>query len=553
MTFPDERHSNLTPVAPRSTSLDKLDNEQQSLRDLRDKLVGARFSVAAKRKELRDLHIKTGAKDGYVFNLLRQYLNEIGADLPGDIENALTDASLLRDRLGLLEVGYDEAEANYNTLEWKYSHRETRFVEELLNNKLVPSDTLDRSRSAENLEILQSTHSMTRPTSDDPSISDLTTSGDDTGTRSIEELSAFLAEQDIIIPHNARIRSPRRRSPWSNLSDLALVKTKSANRFHPTHNHLRWVEKMNDIDEWVFDIVENSPLQKLCLQAVHGFGFADTTTWWEHTKWLLIQDYSTYFHTGDSTVFNHDIDRHVSESTDEGSSSVSLVLGSCGTDQMLLGIQSSVVTDTAALPSIRESSDYQETNDQARMPRKLSAITGKEATSLAVTSQSPRRRMLRRSIATDSDGSSQHHYHYPKYARSLSFSDAPRHIERAGTDQINRNTIPGISRRKSGLQRPRNRTRLQKRHTIPEFKKAEPIEVMALPMNPDNTFFSPDNFSRLLLDPQNRNHCRRLSSHTQTMFRQCLELENSSSSATPILKPSQTKDPTSRTGFCLVM
>jgi hypothetical protein len=167
-----------------------------------------------KRKELRDLHIKTGAKDGYVFNLLRQYLNEIGADLPGDIENALTDASLLRDRLGLLEAGYDEAEANYNTLEWKYSRRETRFVEELLNNKLVPSDTLDRSRSAENLEILQLTHSMTRPTSDDPSISDLTASGDDTGTRSIEELSAFLAEQDTIIPHSARIKSPQRRSPW---------------------------------------------------------------------------------------------------------------------------------------------------------------------------------------------------------------------------------------------------------------------------------------------------------------------------------------------------
>ncbi|KAI4674395.1 uncharacterized protein J4E88_008129 [Alternaria novae-zelandiae] len=173
MATPNSPHSNLIPREPRSATSDKLDDEQQSLRDLRDTLVGVRFTIAAKRQELRDLQIETSAKDGFVFNLLRQYLNTIGAEVPRNIEEAFVDASSLRDRLGLLEAEYDEAEAGYNTLEWKYSRRETRFVEEVLDNKLVPSEALDRSQSTENLEILQLTGSMTGSSNTHPPIADL--------------------------------------------------------------------------------------------------------------------------------------------------------------------------------------------------------------------------------------------------------------------------------------------------------------------------------------------------------------------------------------------
>jgi hypothetical protein len=509
MDLPNGLHSSLAPIVPRDASLDKLDNEQQSLRDLRDNLVGARFTLAAKRKELRDLHIDTGAKDGHAFNLLRQYLNEIGADVPPNISRALADASSLRDRLGLLEVDYDEAEARFNTLEWRYSRRETRFVEEVLNNKLVPSETLDRSQSAENLEILQLTRFMERPNDDNSIASVLPASSDQTGIGSMEELSAFLAEQGLVVPRSASIRSSRPRSPRSNLSDLALVKTKSANDIRLTHDHLRWVEKMSKIHEWLFDIVDKSPLQKLRLKAMQDFGFTDTKTWWAHTKWLLVQDYSTYFHTGDSTVFNHTMGGDVSETTKEGLSSVSSIVDLCSTNHMLLGIQASDVPDPATLPSTIGSSDYQEMNNQAQMPQKWPSDSRKEPTGSAIIPQSPKRRISHRSIATD------------------------------GT----------AFRQISGSQRPRKRNRLQKRYPLPEFKKAEVGEAATLPTNPNNTTLSEKDLSWPIMDPGSQNNDGELPSRTGSTPRQRSESEQSSSSATQDFKPAQTDNPKS----CLVM
>jgi len=549
MDLPNGLHSSLAPIVPRDASLDKLDNEQQSLRDLRDNLVGARFALAAKRKELRDLHIETGAKDGHAFNLLRQYLNEIGADVPPNISRALTDASSLRDRLGLLEVDYDEAEARFNTLEWSYSRRETRFVEEVLNNKLVPSETLDRSQSAENLEILQLTRSMGRPDDDSSIASALPASSDQTGVRSIEELSAFLAEQGLVVPRRASIRSSRPRSPRSDLSDLALVKTKSANNIRLIHDHLRWVEKMSKIHEWLFDIVDNSPLQKLRLKAMQDFGFADTGTWWEHTKWLLVQDYSTYFHTGDTTVFNHTMGGDVSESTKEGLSSVSSVVEPCSTNHMLLGIQASDVPDPATLPSTIESSDYQETNNQVRMPYKWPSDSRKEPTDSAIIPQSPKRRISHRSIATDSGGSSHHYNHYQNYAPSQSLSDMSRYVEGAGREQISKISVGTTFRQISGSQRPRKRNRLQKRHTLPEFKKAEVGEAAMLSTNPNNTTLSEKDLSWPTLDPESQNNYGKLPSRTGNTHRQRSESEQSSSSATQDLKTAQRDNPK----LCLVM
>jgi hypothetical protein len=456
-------HPRLISKGPRSAVLDKLDAEQQSLRDLRDKLVGARFSVAAKRQELRDLHIETSAKDGHVFNLLRQYLNEVDADLPRDIEDALIDASSLRDRLGLLEAGYDEAEAGYNASEWKYSRRETRFVEELLNNRLVPSETLDRSRSADNLEMLHLTNSMTGATNIDSIISDLTAFGYGTGTSPDMQLSEFAAEHALIFPHRSSVKYNAPRFKRSNMTDATLVSTSLANDFHHTHSHLRWVEKMNTIDEWLFGIVETSRLQKASLKATHDFGIADTETWWEHTKWLLVQDYSTYFHTGDSTVSNYTADESASKHTKEFVSSTSSLLEPCTSSQVLLGIQPSGVSDTAAFPSFVRSDGYHETNDQRQTSRELSTGHRKGVTSLL-------------------------------WSKPNSWNAAPAAPQISGT--------------------------IQRRHTVPDIKEAEPEEVTVPAFNPKAPSFTPRNFPPPVVYPDSRKLDRRHSSQSSNQLRQ---------------------------------
>ncbi|CAN9421111.1 unnamed protein product [Alternaria alternata] len=543
--------SNLTPVVPRSVSLNKLENEQQSLRDLRDKLLGTRFSVAAKRKELRNLHIQTGAKDGYVFNLLRQYLNDIGADMPQEIEEAFTYASSLRDQLGLLEVGYEEAEDSYNTLEWKYSRRETRFVEQLLDNKLVPSDTLDRSHSAENLEILQMTNFTAPTTDDDPKASSLAPSSDETSVDYILEPSTFPAKQDLVPQHGASMKFPQSRSVHNNLNDLTVVSKEDAGDFHPTHKHLRWVEKMSKIDEWVFDMVDDSASQKLCLKAMHDFGFADTGIWWEHTKWLLVQDYAPYFHTGDSTVFDPATGQSLSRSPDEGYSSVPSIADSCSTSQQLLRNKPTGVPDTATFPRIVESNDYQETNNHAHILRMVHSDIRKEQISPVLRSQSLRRRISTRSIVTDNDGSLPH-----KFTRLLSCSDAPSYIEREEGEQTSWDTVSPISRHRRRLQRPHNGNSLRKRHTMPVVNKVDPVVPTTLPQNPSNTTFSPDNVPQPVFNPGSRNSRQRLPSYTSIDLRQSSEKDWCSSLATSNLqlpRSPQTGSSTSARDRCLVM
>jgi len=538
---PGGPHSSLDPGAPRSAISAKLDDEQQSLRDLRDKLVGARFSLAAKRQEFRDLHIETSAKDGHVFNLLRQYLNEIGANLPQDIEDALVAASSLRDRHGLLEAEYDEAEASFNTLEWKYSRREARFVEEVLNNKLVPCEALDRSRSADNLEILQlTTHSMTDDTNIDSIIADLTAPVDEMSDSHGTHMSEFLSEQALMSTHNANAKFRRSRSRWSNRSDLTMPDTKKIEEYHQTHSHLRWVEKMNDIDEWLLEMVDVSPLLKLCLKAIHDFGFTDTGTWWDHTKWLLIQDYSKHFHTGDSTVSINHQDQHISTSTRKGLSSTPSGRERHSPDAMMLGLQPSSISDTALVISIIESGDSHDTKDEVRIPLELPADATKKASSSPYTSQSPKPRASQKSTAPDKDGGTRH---YSYYARSMSFTEG------VGAKPTSYNIIPI---RQSGVFHTTPTLPLLRRHTIPDLKDIEPVPVMISATDPGTPLMWSCTFPPPVFDPNSPNAYRRRLSHTGSPSRQRSESERPPPSKNPHLVSPQAHQP-SLVDKCLVM
>ena len=538
---PGDPHSSLDPGAPRSAISAKLDDEQQSLRDLRDKLMGARFSLAAKRQEFRDLHIETSAKDGHVFNLLRQHLNEIGANLPQEIEDAFVDASSSRDRAGLLEAGYDGAEANYNALEWKYSRRETRFVEEVLNNKLVPSEALDRSRSAENLEILQlTTHSMAGDASIDSIILDLTASGNEMSHSHDTQLSGFLSEQALMSAHNANAKFRRSRLRLSNRSDFTLLDTKKIDEYHQTHSHLRWVEKMNDIDEWLLEMVDVSPLLKLCLKAIHDFGFTDTETWWEHTKWLLMQDYSKHFHTGDSTVSINHPDQQLFTSTKEGLSSTTSGREQHSSDAITLGLQLSNISDTARVASIIESGDSHDMKDEVSIPLELPADATKEASSSAYASQSPRSRALQKSTVPDEDGSTRH---YSYYARSVSFTEG------IGAKPTSYNVTPI---RQSGSFHTTPTLPLLRRHTIPDLKDIEPVPAMISTTDTGTPLMSSCTFPPPVFDPKTPDAYRRRPSYTGSPNRQRSGPERLPPSQDPDLVSPQANQP-SLVDKCLVM
>ncbi|KAH6865208.1 hypothetical protein BKA58DRAFT_472346 [Alternaria rosae] len=294
----------LQPDATWNVHAEKLDREQEELRDCRDELLGSRFKLAEMRKELKDLHVETSTKEGVAFNLLRQHLNKSATFSPQEILKAFNEASTLRDRLGLLEAKYDAAEANYNTLEWNYSNKEAKFVEGALTNKLVPIGTVSRSRSADDLNIAQLTHGMTDRTEksrdawNHTMYCEISDPGGDTLVQTeIAQQGEALGKEEFMSSGEALyVDAHAAVSPIERGIENAQKK----------QERKRWLRKMARIDDWLLETVDDSRLHQLYLKAIHDVGYPDDDAWWKHTSHLLIESREELppFRTGDSTVSN---------------------------------------------------------------------------------------------------------------------------------------------------------------------------------------------------------------------------------------------------------
>jgi hypothetical protein len=393
--LPNGGYSSLIPTTTRSASLSNLDHEQESLRDLRDKLVGVRFSTAAKRSELRDLHMETSAKAGHVFNLLRQYLNEKHIDLPRNIEESISDASSLRDQLGLLEVEYEEAEVNYNALEWRYSRRETRFVEGLLNSKLVPSDAIDRSRSADSLEIAHLTKSMTRSFEDEPMAWNHTLFIDEPDPRYNVDIPTDLEKAGVVSKDTAIMRHQQTGFSRRESRRLAPMRSGHEAQIHSIHSQLDWLERARRIDAWLLEMVNNSSVYQESLRTIDDFGFSDKRTWWNQTKWLLIQDYEPHFRTGDSTASEHATGRATCIFDITNSNLNTTPVKHRSADTVEIGFHPSDVPDPPTTPIVIRPEDPHDAIDEAKAPKESPNTSYLEATnsrsiSLASTHSVPR-------------------------------------------------------------------------------------------------------------------------------------------------------------------
>jgi hypothetical protein len=403
---------NIPDLAPttRDASVDRLDREQEELRDFRGKVLGSRYRVAAKRIDLRDLHIEASAKDGSVFNLVRQYLHTINLQLPRNIEEALSDASTLRDQLGLLEAEYDEAEASYNTLEWNYSRRETRFVEEVLNNRLVPSGMLDRSRSAENLDIAQLTQFMTPSMAKPLPAWNHTAYADEVESGDAIQAPIELGQQDLELSDEALSKLQRADSQRSSHGFAPATRRESKSSFRQAQLQSRWINKKRGIDAWRMEIFENFPVLRVYLKAMYDLDCPDDNLWWEHIKQLLVQgnEVAPVFHTGDSTV-SLQTSRHASTSTVNIASPDACAVRDFSTIPQLPEDHASNMPGTGDIPSSIGPRDHVDTHDEVQDSAKPSLSTIDETTDSYTASQTlSRRTSCSEAVNTESDATS--HY-----------------------------------------------------------------------------------------------------------------------------------------------
>ncbi|KAG9186222.1 hypothetical protein G6011_02778 [Alternaria panax] len=279
---------NAIPLPELHPSTEALADEYEKLRDFGDKVVGLRFRVAAKRKELKDVRMQTSAKDGNVFNLLRKHSHADNLPFPQSILDAVDEASALRDKLGTLETEYDSTEAEYNTLEWSYTDKETRFFEKLVGCGFIANGTFKQHRTSTQHDDTF----ITRLTSDhlesldNVVSSNLVQTGDPSGQLiELMGLEKELFDQERLQPQEDNLLN----SVQSSANSLT---EKTTERLARAQFRTTLFGKMRRVNAWLLEIIEGHPLQKVQLNARLGLN-ADDQSGWKLTKELLAQDNKT--------------------------------------------------------------------------------------------------------------------------------------------------------------------------------------------------------------------------------------------------------------------
>jgi hypothetical protein len=282
-----------------------LEQEQEDLQDAREEVLGARFRLQALRKRLHDLRQETGIKDGLVFSQMRRVIHERDFDVLSILEVELNEAAALRDSLGLMEVEYEEAEAKYNSLEWKYLRKEARFAERLLANDFVPNKTIapeKETRKGTTREVAD----LIRFAGEKFNNAVDSTLTEKLGPTYSPEMPGSVLGRSLP-PSNQDLAGLHKASYLRSTQSLGHFIKKHNDRI-PAHARVSSVEKRNPIDTWLLDNLRVSRWDKARLKNTQEMEALPSKAWWKEVEnhWYSATDVAPMFHTGDSTVATPD-------------------------------------------------------------------------------------------------------------------------------------------------------------------------------------------------------------------------------------------------------
>lgn len=286
-----------------------LERDQEDLRDSRDEYTGFRFHLQSRRTDLRKLREETASKIGSAENQLRQFLHTLSIELPQAIRDTFDEVSALRDRLGLLEVEYDESEGRYNRLEYTYTQKEARFVDQL------PGSFLELGTRPQDTTVKPETEDLTRFA--DGALDDIHMPKAITEADLITPLTkASGSRLSDFLPTNQSVPVPERANPCQNSPNTRELSIQDDDPT-PTSLDIEWMNKKERINAWLLHILSCSPLQKAHLKAMGPSVSLSDQVWWKMLKEHWNDDFleGPAFHTGDSTISHSLIDCHADIST----------------------------------------------------------------------------------------------------------------------------------------------------------------------------------------------------------------------------------------------
>lgn len=286
----------------------RIEDEQEDLRDARDDLVGHRFRLHSKRRELRFLRETSSTRSGMAYSLIQQYLFKSGIELPVDIKEVLDEADELRNQFGTMENEYEKAEEDYNLEEWKYTQKETAFVENLPGNEPLSYQPFQRVFSeAGPAELTQ----FAIGSSDVPVIqlpvaasqssgSSLLTAESEKGLCDVGKLSTLDVRSLL---ESSPIKGSRETEPpLGNISHT--VKSRPHSESDIDQARSNWSVTRKRIEEWLLGTLLGSTLQTTRLKEMLPQSPVDRDT----LRDLIIQHWDSdspevsVFHTGETTI-----------------------------------------------------------------------------------------------------------------------------------------------------------------------------------------------------------------------------------------------------------
>ncbi|KAI8937913.1 hypothetical protein NX059_005597 [Plenodomus lindquistii] len=273
----------------RKSFVDRLDHEQEELRDARDHMLGSRFRLRARRNELRDARMAASSKDGSLLNMLRQLFFKHG--LPKYIQDELEQATDLRDKLGPMEASYDALEMEYATEEYNYTLQETTFIEGLVQNDLVPINPPRRNLG-------------------DSQVARLTSFAVGVTQEYAMSLANLELLDDLDRPLPTDETEVVRSSRFSQSKSDAVAISDHGQISRDSHTRI-WAMRMERIDQWLDDQLSEMPLRAYQSRAYQLTDtIRDLTD--EYWKEPATQGLLPEFHTGDSTISSASISPHTS-------------------------------------------------------------------------------------------------------------------------------------------------------------------------------------------------------------------------------------------------
>jgi hypothetical protein len=312
--------------------LTRIEQRQDTLRDARDELIGSRFRLKARRRELCNVREDAGNIAGSAFSSIQKFLIQQNIRLPEPIANAFAEASARRDMLGQLDTEYDEAEQDYNLLEWEYTKTETLFVEEFTGDKLAKSLTdaaefeqVEQATQARSSQLQYFTRSSigafeTAVSSTSLDLGEEASTQDVVGHSNMWTPPGGLLEDQVTTTWPEYfVVSPSEDVPNNSVPEDSRLFPRSFSESEIGQAHLTWSKTCKRIDFWLLQILSTSPYQRAQLRAQLSEETLDDKTWWELVKqhWPTKSPEDFLFSTGDSTMSYADATQPISLSTEQ--------------------------------------------------------------------------------------------------------------------------------------------------------------------------------------------------------------------------------------------